>query len=303
MAQTLIVLNPRAGAGLAGRVWTELEPLLWEKLGELVVAVTDRSQEVADHVEQAYASGLTRVISIGGDGTNHVLVNALAAHNERYPEGPRMVYGILPIGTGRDWARGVGIPLDNYRLAAEWITHAQPRSIDLGLIQFDEHREYFLNIASTGMGGEVVSRVNRAHDRRPWTFLQATVTTLLHYKPQPIQVTLDGKPWYDERAYTLVIANGTTFGHGMKIAPDAKQDDGLFDVLVIDNISRLRILAALKRVYDGSHLTHPAVHHARAAQVQVHCPNGVLGMELDGEYAAGSELTFTVRPGALQILA
>jgi diacylglycerol kinase (ATP) len=116
-------------------------------------------------------------------------------------------------------------------------------------------------------------------------------------------VTLDGKPWYDERAYTLVIANGTTFGHGMKIAPDAKHDDGLFDVLVIDNISRFRVLAALQRVYDGSHLTHPAVHQARAAQVQVHCPTGKLGMELDGEYASGSDLTFSIRPGALQILA
>jgi YegS/Rv2252/BmrU family lipid kinase len=303
MSKTLIVLNPRAGSGRAGQVWTELEPLLWELLGELVIAVTQNPQDVAAHLEEAYAAGLTRIISIGGDGTNHVLVNALTALNRRHPEGPRMVYGNLPIGTGRDWARGFGIPTDNYRRAAEWIAHAQPKSIDLGLLHFDHQDEYFLNIASAGMGGDVVSRVNRTARRRPWTFLQATVESLMRYQPKPIQVTLDGKEWYDNRAYLLAVANGTTFGHGMKIAPNAQQDDGLFDVLVIDDIPRLRVLAALKSVYDGSHLTHPAVHHMRAAEVRVQSPAGTIGIELDGEYAAGRDLTFTVQPGALQVLA
>src|SRR6185369_17481557 len=109
MSKTLIVLNPHAGSGRAGRVWKELEPILWDKLGELVVAVTQNPDEVAPHLERAYASGLTRVISIGGDGTNHALVNALADLNERNPNGAQMVYGNLPIGSGRDWARFKGI--------------------------------------------------------------------------------------------------------------------------------------------------------------------------------------------------
>ena len=92
MSKTLIILNPHAGSGRAGRVWKELEPLLWEQLGELVVAVTQRTEEVAEHLDKAHASGLTRVISIGGDGTNHTLVNALADLNERYPDGQQMIY-------------------------------------------------------------------------------------------------------------------------------------------------------------------------------------------------------------------
>lgn len=303
MSKTLIVLNPTAGSGRAGQMWQEIEPLLWKLLGELVIAVTEHPQDVARHLEEAYSAGLTRVISIGGDGTNHVLINGLAALNQRHPERPPMVYGNLPIGTGRDWARGMGIPTDHYRLAAEWIAHAQPKPIDLGLLRFDSASEYFLNIASAGMGGEVVSRVNRTARRRSWTFLGATVSTLMRYKPKPIQVTLDGVEWYDNRAYLLAVANGTTFGHGMKIAPNAQPDDGLFDVLVIDNIPRLQVLAALKRVYDGSHLSHPAVHHMRAAQVQVHSPAGNISLELDGEYAAGRDLTFSICPGVLQVLA
>src|SRR6185369_5111607 len=124
MSKTLIVLNPHAGSGRAGRVWKELEPILWDKLGELVVAVTQNPDEVAPHLERAYASGLTRVISIGGDGTNHALVNELVRLNDRHPEGPPMVYGTLPIGTGGDWARGLGIPLNDVRTAARWIAEA-----------------------------------------------------------------------------------------------------------------------------------------------------------------------------------
>jgi diacylglycerol kinase (ATP) len=302
MTKTLIVLNPRAGSGRAGRLWKDLEPLLFEKLGELVVAITERPGDVAQHLEQAYASGLTRVISIGGDGTNHCLVNALANLNERHPEGPRMVYGIVPIGTGSDWARATNIPTKDYRATAEWIAKAEPRPVDLGLVQYDDKREYFLNITSLGMGGDVASRVNRAPVRRPWTFLQATVATLLRYQPPPIQVTIDGEEWYDERAFALVVANGNYFGHGMKIAPDAKHDDGLFDVLVIDKASRISLLAALQQVYKGTHLTHPAVRHTQGKEVKVHCPAGAIGMELDGEYASGSEITLTVRPGALHML-
>lgn len=85
MSKTLIILNPHAGSGRAGRVWKEIEPLLWEYLGELVVAVTQRPDEVAYHLGNAYASGLTRAISIGGDGTNHALVNAFGRFERQTP--------------------------------------------------------------------------------------------------------------------------------------------------------------------------------------------------------------------------
>jgi diacylglycerol kinase (ATP) len=303
MSRTLIILNPHAGGGRAGRVWRELEPLLWEQLGELVIAVTQRAEEVGHHLDEARACGISRVISIGGDGTNHALVNALAQHNERYPDAAPMIYGILPIGTGRDWARGLGIPIRDLRAAAEWIARAQPGPVDLGLLQrAGAPGEYFLNIASAGLGGAVVQRVERAAVRRPWTFLKATVQTILRYTPKPMQVLVDGELWHDDPAYILAIANGTTFGHGMKIAPEARYNDGLFDVLVVRAVSRWQVLMALRRVYAGSHLTHPAVRYARARRVDVRDPGGDLQIELDGEYAQGSGLTFTLRPGLLHML-
>lgn len=299
MSKTLIILNPHAGSGRAGRVWTELEPLLWKNLGELVVAITQRVEEVAQHLDKAYASGLTRVISIGGDGTNHALVNALADLNARNPDGPQMVYGNLPIGSGRDWARFKGIPFD-IKQAAHWIAEAKPQATDIGLLTFDGQREHFLNIASAGLSGEVDRRVNSIKTRHPWTFLQATVAGIMQHKPQPMQVALDGQIWYDGPAYLVAVANGTTFGHGMKIAPKAQTDDGLFDVILVKGAPRTTILSALLSVYYGGHLTHPCVRFSKAKEVRLQ--GEAVALDLDGEHATGHDMTFKLQPGLLQIL-
>ncbi len=303
MTKTLIVLNPHAGGGRAGRLWREVEPLLWEQLGELVIAVTERPGDVAQHIDQAYAVGITRIISIGGDGTNHTLINALADFNAQHPQGNPLVYGNFPIGTGRDWARGQGIPMGSLKAAAQWIAQAQPTPTDIGQLTHERGHEYFLNIASAGIGGEVVERMERNPTRRPWSFLATTVTTLIEHQPQLMEITLDGEPWYEGTAYIVAIANGTTFGHGMKIAPNAQPRDGWFDVVLVKGMSRLRILAALQSVYSGSHLTHPAVRSARAKEIHIRTPQGALGLELDGEPASANDLTFRIQPGLLNLLA
>ncbi|MBC8097968.1 MAG: diacylglycerol kinase family lipid kinase [Armatimonadetes bacterium] len=303
MSKTLIILNPHAGGGRAGKLWTQIEPLLWNKLGELAVAVTQRPEDVAHHLDKAYASGLNRVISIGGDGTNHALVNALAQLSAQHPDGAPVIYGMLPVGTGRDWARSAGIPLDDIAAAADWVANAKPHPTDIGLLTLNDgaHREHFLNIASAGLGGEVDRRVNNHAKRRPWTFLAATIATILQYTPQPVQVWLDDVLWYDGRALLLAVANGTTFGHGMRIAPGAQSDDGVFDVVLVKDATKFETLSTLRRVYDGSHLTHPAVQFGTAQQVRISSPQP-LSLDLDGEYASAHQVTLQVRPGLLHLL-
>ncbi len=302
MPKTLIILNPHAGGGRAGQLWQEVEPLLWETLGELIVAVTNRPDEVAQHLDKAQGIGVSRVISVGGDGTNHALINALVELNTRQHSDSHLIYGNLPVGTGQDWARGQGVPFNDLKAAAAWIAHAQPKPTDIGKLSHDHGHEYFLNIASAGIGGEISERVNRSPNRHSWAFLTTTVRTLITHQPQTMQITLDGAEWYEGRAYIVAIANGTTFGHGMKIAPNAEQRDGLFDVVLVEGVSRMTILTALQRVYAGTHLTHPAVRSGRAAEVKIHSPEGTLGIELDGEPISASDLTFQVEPGLLNIL-
>ena len=301
MAKTLIILNPHAAGGKAGQVWRKLEPLLWKNLGELVIAVTQRPEEVAQHLDKAREIGLTRVISIGGDGTNHVLVNAIMALNDQYPDAPPMTYGNVPVGTGRDWARGTGVTFSP-KVAAQWIARAQPRPTDIGHLTYDDQARHFLNIASAGLSGEVGRRVNAQANRYPWTFLQATVGTLLAHRPQKMRVELDGRAWYEGSAYLVAVANGTTFGHGMKIAPTAQVNDGLFDVVLVEGMPRYEILRALHKVYSATHLVHPGVHFQRAKEVTITGLKTRVGLEMDGENASGEQLTYSIRPGVLQLL-
>jgi YegS/Rv2252/BmrU family lipid kinase len=301
MAKTLIILNPNAAGGQAGRLWRKLEPLLWQSLGELVIAVTQHPQEVVTHLDKAYAAGLTRVIAIGGDGTNHALINEIVKLNESNPGGPPMIYGNVPVGTGRDWARGVGISF-RPEIAAQWIAFAEPRPTDIGRLDCDGQRKHFLNIASAGLSGEVDRRVNSAPVRRPWTFLAATIGTLISHRPQQMRVSLDSKPWYEGAAYLVAVANGTTFGHGMRIAPTAQINDGLFDVVLVEGMPRAEILMALRKVYNATHLVHPGVHFRRAKEVQITGLTTPLGLDLDGENASGESLNFSIQPGLMQLL-
>ncbi len=302
--KTLIILNPHAGGGRAGRLWSKIEPLLWRELGNLVVAMTQRPEEVAEHLDKARASGLTRVIAIGGDGTQHALVNELIKLNRQYPEEPLMTFGNLPIGTGRDWARTLGIPFRPAD-AVEWIKAAHPALIDVGVLRtgLATPDRNFLNIASAGISGEIDAHVNRLLVRRPWTFYQATVQALLRYRPPRVKVRLDGKNWYDGPAYIVAVANGQSFGHGMRVAPNARYDDGLFDVVLVEGMPRARILRALNTVYSGAHIYRGDVHVSQARQVEVeHAGGEPLPLDLDGEAAQVGRVRFEVLQAALSVL-
>jgi diacylglycerol kinase (ATP) len=300
MPHTLVILNPHADSGRAGRLWPRLEPALRGGLGDLELAVTQRPEDVDSCLERAVSDGLARVIAIGGDGTNNSVINALAALRARHPDGPHPAFGTLPVGTGRDWARSVGIPFD-LDAAVRWLAAAQPQPLDIGLLHADGQPRRFLNIASTGLSGEVDRRVNLAHVRRPWTFLLATVATIASYRPLPMRISLDGQLWHDDRAYVLAVANGTTFGHGMAVAPAASMTDGLFDVVLVEAMSRAKALYTLSQVYSGSHLKVSGVQHGRAARVDI-SSSSPLDLDVDGEHARGHHLVFSVEPGALRVL-
>lgn len=300
--RTLIILNPKAGGGRAGQLWSTIEPLLWDELGELVVAVTQHPEDVAEHLDKARAAGLTRVVAIGGDGTNHALVNAIQDLQARDPDGPPMTFAQLPIGTGRDFARTLGIPFDP-EAAVRWIARAEPKALDIGAVEIDDQEPtHFLNIASAGISGEVAARVNRRTKRRPWTFHLATLQTLFQYVPQSLKIWLDDELWYDDRSWAAVIANGRMFGHGMQVAPYAELNDGLFDVLVVEDMSRLTAAIALNSIYSGGHINRRDVHYKQARNVRIESDSGPLAMEMDGENAQGQTLAFRVKPGALRML-
>ena len=188
---TLLILNPHAAGGRAGQVFQQVEGQLLATLGEFVVAVTQTPDELEQHLDSAAASGIDRIIAVGGDGTNHAVLNALAARPDL-----DFTFGSLPVGTGRDWARFLGVPADPAEAVA-WLGRATPAACDLGRVAYTRPdgqpvSQIFLNIASAGVSGEVAHRVNVARRRTSVTFLRASIVTLLRTQPQPIGVVCDG---------------------------------------------------------------------------------------------------------------
>jgi YegS/Rv2252/BmrU family lipid kinase len=301
--RTLIIVNANACGGKAVEVYKSIESRIAEIFGDLTVAFSEKTEDVGRTIDAAAAAGVDLVIAFGGDGTNHSVVNALA---ER--PGLGAAFGSLPVGTGTDWARALGIPSDP-QAAVAWLMRAQPVLCDLGRVEYTDAqngnrpaRRFFLNISSAGVSGEIVARVNRLRKRTALTFLRTTVGALFKSRPQRITVECDGQKFYEGPSYLLAVANGRFFGRGMWVAPNALIDDGLFDVVLVEGMPRLRILLALRTVFSGRHLRRKDVHHRLASSVRVHSEDGPLSLEFDGEEAQGQDLLYTVSPGALKVL-
>jgi len=216
-----------------------------------------------------------------------------------------MTFGQLPIGTGQDWARAMGVPLDPEQ-AVRWIASAHTAPLDVGQLTTPDNpatgEHYFLNIASAGISGMITERINRLNKKRPWTFYRKVLEALVVYTPRQMAIKLDGKPWFEGKAYVVAIANGSTFGHGMNIAPGARYDDGLFDVVLIEGMPRIEGMMVLNTVYSGEHLKRNDVHRDQGRIVEIEGDGKPIGMELDGEHAAGKSLRFEVLPGVLSTL-
>jgi YegS/Rv2252/BmrU family lipid kinase len=264
--------------------------------------MTEYPEDVTDCIGKAVQEGVQRVISIGGDGTNNILVNALMTHNRLHPD-QTLLFGSIPAGTGRDFARGIDLPLDTIKATHYLLTQAKHRAIDVGLVEYAGQRRYFLNISSAGITRDVVARVERA-PKRPWTYLVSVIGSLMHYKPEAVKIEIDGHRWYEGNVYISAIANGRYFGQGIKIAPNAELDDGYFDVVIAEEMPTLDLIRAFPTLYTGKHIYNPKVKIAHARQVRVISKSGQpMGMDLDGEPGSGGfEITYTMVPGALNML-
>ncbi len=301
--KTLIIVNPHAAGGHSWEIFKQIESKLEKAFGQLMVAVTQKPDDVPQHLNAAAKANVKRLIVIGGDGTSHVALNALANRPEL-----KMTFGSIPVGTGKDFSRLLHIPSEPEK-AVDWLANAKPLPCDLGKIEYLDMKSggkpsmrIFHNIASAGVSGEVDSRVNRARRRTSLTFLRATIATLLKYRPQRISVRCDEKEFYSGKSYLLAVANGQYFGRGMWIAPQAAIDDGLFDVVLVEGMPRRRILLALGTVFSGKHIRRDDVHLTRAALIEVHSEDGPLGLDLDGEEGLGQDLRFTILRSAVNIL-
>ena len=295
MSGTMVLVNPAAGGGRAGSFWERMRPQA-EALSPIEVAVPADAAAARNVVTAAADAGCTRIVAVGGDGTAHLAASALLASGAAH----QVTLGILPAGTGSDLARALAIPPDPAR-ALERALLGAPVAIDAGRCDGAGSGFFFVNIASAGIGGMVDEAVNAMPNRGRTAFLRATVGALRRYRSVPARVRIDGEPWYEGPLFLLAVANGTTFGKGMRVAPHARPDDGLFDVVLVGAVSRWELMVRLPQVYLGRHLHARPVKHRQAREVLVEPLAPLPPLDVDGETYASGTVTFRVLAGALRV--
>ncbi len=296
-----MVLNPAAGRGAAARA---LDPIAREFQHQGWSVEVERTAGPGHGTElaaRAVQAGAQRVVAVGGDGTVHEVANGLL----RSPGGADVALGVVPIGSGNDFAKLVGLYRHSPVRAVRRLVTAQTARFDAGLVC----EEYFVNSVGFGFGPEVV-RVRNAMPGLSGFGLSGFTSyfvPVLHafagYRAQRFEVRARG---FAETGYMMMVevCNGTTAGGSYRFAPDAQPGDGWLDVCLVRRVSLLRFLMAVARVMRGTHANMGEVALFQTREVTIRSLDGPLLLHLDGELRQpdASQCTVRLEPGRLKVM-
>jgi diacylglycerol kinase (ATP) len=283
------VVNPTSGRGLGARI----APLVRERLAAAGLTVdvhaTTCAEDVGKISAEVVASGADAVALIGGDGTIHLGAQVLA--------GSGMPFGVIPAGTGNDFARGIGVPLKDPAAAADLIVAGKTRTIDLAVAEG--------RFITTVVAGGFDSLVNKRANAMSWPkgnsrYTVATLAELRTFKPLEYVVTVDDEV-IETKAMLVAVGTGPTYGGGLQICAGAEIDDGLLDITIIEPVSRLTLLQLFPKLSKGTHVGHPRVRALRGRSVRIESPG--ITAYADGEILGPLPVEVTIAPGALTVFA
>ncbi|MFL5928904.1 MAG: diacylglycerol/lipid kinase family protein [Gaiellaceae bacterium] len=294
---TVFLVNPASDNGATGKRWPELAHRA-ERLGlSGETLFSERPGQLIELARSAVDRGAKLVVAVGGDGTLNEVVNGVAGRD--------VDLATIPLGTGMDFGRTYGIPTA-FDEAVAVAVRGRPRTIDAGRVSYrtwggeDAHR-WFANVASVGMSGAVAQRANgmsKALGGRA-TFFYALTSVFVAWKNTDVTVIFDGGQRRG-KMHDVIVANGVWHGGGMMLAPDARPDDGAFDVVLIGDVSKADFLTTARKLYNGKHVGHPKVEVLRTARVAVEAVER-LPIELEGEQVGTTPAAFELVPGALRV--
>lgn len=325
--RTFIIANPQAGAGTVKKEWEVIDRLIKNTLSEYDVAFTSGQGHATLLAREAIKAGWEQIVSVGGDGTLNEVVNGFF----EAPEGdklytledgwvvrkearlehlnPEAVLGLIPIGTGGDFRRTLGV-MGGWRQAVERLGGKETRQIDVGQLGFVNHEgrldsRIFINIASAGLSGLVDKIANKT-----WkgfggkaSFAVASVRAMALWKNVETVMRIDEVEELEQRFMNCVLANGQYFGGGMRVAPGAQLDDGQLQLVVIGDLGRLSSLPKMTKLYSGNHLDEEGIwhRHVRSLAVKPKHPTIKCLLDVDGEQPGSLPATWHVLPQALKV--
>jgi YegS/Rv2252/BmrU family lipid kinase len=300
-----LIVNPRSAAGRTGRQFDRIARAVRAALGEFECAFTRQPGDGVRLAGEAVRAGGALVVAVGGDGTASEVIDGLAGSRPRDPD---PLFGFIPRGTGGDLRRTLGLPED-LEGAARCLAGRRELVCDLGRVEHVDHAgaprvRHFANVAGFGIAGVVVREVNRGLKigGGRLSFMLASARALLRWSDQPVRWRADGGPWTEQSITSLSVCNGRFFGGGMQVAPAARLDDGLFDVVVWSGLGIADFVTKKRKLYDGTHVDLPNTRVLRARVVEAEPVGGArLLLDVDGEQPGTLPARFTILPGALRV--
>jgi YegS/Rv2252/BmrU family lipid kinase len=298
------IVNPNAGNGKGRKDWNRIADILKKNGIRFKVKPTERKGHATELTRELIAGGFRKIISIGGDGTLNEIINGIFTQD--HCPTTEITLGLIPVGTGNDWGRMFGIPLV-YEGAVQVIKEGKLMLHDVGVISYyigeEKVKGYFINIAGLGFESIVVRKTNKQKDKgmsNKAIYFYNLLSSLLTYRHTLADITIDGKTGR-EKIFSINVGNGRYCGGGMRQTPDALPDDGLLDITVIKEISKIEIIKSLKILYDGTILSHPKVDGYRSNNLKV-SSDSLLYLEADGESLGHTPVEFGIIPSAVNIV-
>ena len=307
------IVNPNSFNGRTRAAWPKIAAALDAAIGPLETVFTDSPLAATERTREALREGVELVIAVGGDGTVNEVVNGFfappGADGEDVPLRPDAELAVLMSGTGGDFRKTFEFAPD---LAGQiqHIARGTTRTIDVGRIDYTNHHghpaaRYFINIASFGLSGLVSATVNKASFTKRingrFAFFIASLRAVLGYKMPRVHLQVDDHEPLKLGINTAAICNGRYFGGGMHMAPNALPDDGLFDVVIMHDMTTLDLLRDPNAIYRGTHIQNPKVLSVRGRRI---CASPLPGpdalLDIDGETPGRLPATFTIIPSVLK---
>lgn len=297
-----LIINPNADLGRAWRLGEDLNRVVAE-FGGADWSGTVYPTHATQLAIQAADEGYETVVSIGGDGTTHEIINGLMM----IPAERRPRLGVVPVGTGNDFAHSVGVPI-RPEIAMRQVFSGTPKKVDLAVV-VDEHgrQEYWDNTFGIGFDATVTLRSRRVPVLRGFfVYLVSVIQTIvLNYDAAHLKVQTDNESWEDD-ILMLVMCNGPREGGGFHVAPEAVNNDGYLDYAGITKVSRLMMFRLIPEVMKGTHGRFKQVRMNRFRQMRVESDRPLF-IHIDGEIYAGfgsnvRRLSIEILPGALEVM-
>ncbi|HET9436578.1 MAG TPA: diacylglycerol kinase family protein [Gaiellaceae bacterium] len=292
------MVNPASAGGSTGKRWPEIAHRAAARGLEGDALISEAPGALTGMAADAVRGGATRLVVVGGDGSVNEVVNGVVGE-------AGVELAVIPRGTGWDFVRTFGIPRD-LDGALDVALEGAVREIDVGAVSYrawagGEAKAYFANVGSAGISGAIAQRANESSKALGGkvSYYWATLAVFLGWQTGEMTVTVDDER-RSARMIDAMVCNGKFLGGGMMMCPDAEPDDGLFDVMLIGDVTKRDLAFVLPKTYKGRHLPHPRLELLRGRTVTVDAAEP-LPIELDGEQPGTTPARFEVVPRALRL--